>query len=149
MKIFVDADACPVVDITVQIAKKYNIPCTLICDTSHILRREDAEVITVSKGADQADFKLVALIQKDDIAVTQDYGLAAMCLAKGAVVLHQNGWRYTDGNIDGLLFGRYVSKKARRAGARLKGPSARTEAQNAEFAAALCRAIDELCRKDK
>lgn len=83
MKILVDADACPVVDLTVREAKARNIPVTLITDTAHVLNRTDAEVITVEKGSDSADFKLVNLVQKGDLVVTQDYGLAAMVLAKG------------------------------------------------------------------
>jgi len=84
MTIYVDADACPVIDVTLKIAARYNIPCILLSDTAHQIRREGTQTITVSKGADSVDFRLVNLIQKGDIAITQDYGLAAMCLAKGA-----------------------------------------------------------------
>lgn len=133
MQIFIDADACPVVDIAIKQAEKFNVPCTLICDTAHVFNKAYAKTIIVEKGADSADFKLVNLIEKNDIAITQDYGLAAMCLARKAVVINQNGMIYNDKNIDELLFSRYVSKKIRNSGGHLKGPSKRTTQQDAKF----------------
>lgn len=144
MTIYVDADACPVVDITLNIADRYGTPCTLLCDTAHLIHRKGVQTITVSKGADSVDFKLINLIQKGDIAITQDYGLAAMCLARGAHVLHQNGIRYTDENIDAMLHTRYVAKKIRAAGGRTKGPRARTSAEDAAFSQALQELLEIL-----
>ena len=100
MKIYVDADACPVVAIVEQIAKEYEIPVTLLCDTNHVLYSDYSEVVTVGAGADAVDFKLVSLCHKGDIVVTQDYGVAAMILGKGAYGIHQNGKWYTNENID-------------------------------------------------
>lgn len=139
MKILIDADGCPVVDLTVRIAAKHGIKCTILCDTSHEFKRDGAETIVVEKGADSVDFKIVNLVGEGDIVVTQDYGLAAMCLARNAVPLSQNGMVYTDKNIDQLLFTRYVSKKIRNAGGRMKGPSKRTPEQDKAFEAALKR----------
>ena len=85
MKIYVDADACPVVAIVEQIAKEYEIPVTLLCDTNHVLYSDYSEVVTVGAGADAVDFKLVSLCHKGDIVVTQDYGVAAMILGKGSI----------------------------------------------------------------
>ena len=84
MKIYVDADACPVVAIVEQIAKEYEIPVTLLCDTNHVLYSDYSEVVTVGAGADAVDFKLVSLCHKGDIVVTQDYGVAAMILGKAS-----------------------------------------------------------------
>ena len=137
MKIFIDADGCPVVDITVRIAKAKSIGCYIICDTAHEFHKDGAETIVVEKGADSVDFKLVNLVSAGDIVVTQDYGLAAMCLARKAIPLSQNGLVFTDKNIDELLFSRYVSKKIRNAGGRLKGPSKRTTEQDEKFEKAL------------
>lgn len=141
MKILIDADGCPVVDLTVRIAAKNGIECTILCDTSHEFKRDGAETIVVEKGADSVDFKIVNLVGEGDIVVTQDYGLAAMCLARKAVPLSQNGMVYTDKNIDQLLFTRYVSKKIRNAGGRMKGPSKRTPDQDKAFKAALEKLI--------
>lgn len=141
MRILIDADGCPVVDLTVRLAKKYGIECTILCDTSHEFNRDGAKTVVVEKGADSVDFKIVNLVGEGDIVVTQDYGLAAMCLARKAIPVNQNGLVYTDKNIDQLLFTRYVSKKIRNAGGRMKGPSKRTPEQDKAFEAALERLI--------
>ena len=141
MRILIDADGCPVVDLTVRLAKKYGIECTILCDTSHEFNRDGAKTVVVEKGADSVDFKIVNLVGEGDIVVTQDYGLAAMCLARKSIPVSQNGLVYTDKNIDQLLFTRYVSKKIRNAGGRMKGPSKRTPEQDKAFEAALERLI--------
>ena len=137
MKIFIDADGCPVTDIAVKTAVKHGVECAIICDTAHSIHRDGAETITVSKGADSVDFRLVNLISEGDIAITQDYGLAAMCLSKKAIVLNQDGKRYTEDNIQGLLEFRAISAKIRRSGGRTKGMPKRTEQQNRDFENAL------------
>lgn len=133
MKILIDADGCPVVDITVNIASINKTECIILCDTSHIFERVGVKTITVSKGADSVDFALVNLVENGDIVVTQDYGLAAMCLARKAAVINQNGREYTDDNIEALLFERHTAKKIRNSGGRLKGPSKRTTEQDEAF----------------
>lgn len=143
MQIFIDADGCPVVHITVNTAKQYSLPCTVICDSAHIFNLDGVRVITVDKGADSADFALVNLCGLGDVVVTQDYGLAAMCLAKGARVINQNGLIYSDSNISQLLDSRYLSKKARRAGQRLKGPRKRTAEDDKAFLDSLLKLMSE------
>ena len=137
MKIFIDADGCPVVRNTVKIAKQFNISCVIICDTAHRIEHDGAETIVVEQGADSTDFRLVNLIGKGDIVITQDYGLAAMCLSKQAVVLNQDGKQYTEENISGLLEFRAIGKKIRRSGGRTKGMPKRTMQQNLDFEEAL------------
>lgn len=143
MQIFIDADGCPVVDLTIKIAKRYSVECTILCDTSHEFHKDGIETVTVEKGADSVDFKIVNLVRAGDIVVTQDYGLAAMCLARNAVPVSQNGLIFNDKNIEQLLFTRYVSKKIRNAGGRLKGPSKRTPEQDKAFEAALTKLIKD------
>lgn len=137
--ILVDADGCPVINETISIAKELNLPCVLICDTAHEMYREGAETITVSKGADAVDFVLVNRIKKGDIIVTQDYGLAAMALAKQGLPIDQNGRWYTNENIDQLLYARHQAQKIRRAGGRLRGPKKRTAEQSEQFSSSLRR----------
>ncbi|RHA87857.1 DUF188 domain-containing protein, partial [Agathobacter rectalis] len=108
------ADACPVVDIIEKIAEKYNIKTTLLCDTNHVLYSDYSEVIVVGAGADAVDYKLISLCHRGDIVVSQDYGVAAMALSKGAYAIHQSGRWYTDENIDRMLMERHLNKKARR-----------------------------------
>ena len=129
MQIFVDADACPVVGIVEEIAKKYSIPATLLCDTNHVLYSDYSEVIVVGAGADAVDYKLISICHKGDVVVSQDYGVAAMALGKEAYAIHQSGKWYTNENIDQMLMERHLNKKARR-----KGPRKRTEEDDVRFA---------------
>ena len=135
MKIYVDADACPVVGIVEKIAKKFEIPVMLLCDTNHILSSEYSEVKIIGAGADAVDFALINLCKKGDIVVTQDYGVAAMALGKGAYGIHQSGRWYTNETIDQMLMERYLNKKARRSSGKnhLKGPKKRTEEDDLRF----------------
>ena len=135
MRILVDADACPVKEIVVNIARKYGVSVVMICDTSHEISDGYSSVVVVDKASDSADYALMKLISKDDIVVTQDYGLAAMVLGKGAKVLNQNGFVYTDDNIDRLLMERHIGQKVRRGGGRTKGPAKRTKENDESFAA--------------
>ena len=144
MRILVDADACPVVDIILQQAAGCGVEVVLLCDTSHEMHREGARTVVVEKGADSVDFRLVNMTEAGDLVVTQDYGLAAMCLAKGSRVLRQDGVEYTADNIDGLLHSRYIGKKIRRAGGRTKGPAPRTAQQDTQFAKALLKLLQEI-----
>jgi len=137
MKVLIDADACPVVDISVTLCAQHEVTCVLLCDTAHEIRREGAETLVFDKGADSVDFALVNRVAAGDIVITQDYGLASMCLARGARILHQDGWEYTRDNIEGLLFQRHAARQYRAAGGRTKGPSKRKASQNQAFSAAL------------
>lgn len=143
MKILIDADGCPVVHLALKIAKLHNIPCILVCDTAHEFSDTESEVITVSKGADSADFRIVNLLTARDIVVTQDYGLAAMCLARGARAVNQNGLIFDAQNMDALLWSRHLHKQQRRRGEHLKGPKKRAIMQNKQFEVALCQLLQE------
>lgn len=142
MTILIDADGCPVVDITIKIAVDRKIDCVILCDTSHVFERAGARTITVSKGNDSVDFALVNMVQAGDIVITQDYGLAAMCLARNAIPVSQDGMVYTGDNIDALLSARHTAKKIRMSGGRLKGSAKRTQEQDKAFAEALSKLID-------
>ncbi|AWE07061.1 YaiI/YqxD family protein [Lysinibacillus sp. 2017] len=133
LQLLIDADACPVVDLALFVSSRYEIIPILFCDTSHRVERENVKTIIVDKGPDSVDFKLVSILNKGDIVITGDYGLAAMCLAKGGIVITHNGKELTSDNIDQLLAIRYESAKIRRAGGRTKGPKKRTEENNLEF----------------
>ena len=135
MRVFVDADACPVVGIIEKVAREHNVPVTLLCDTNHVLSSDYSEVIVVGAGADAVDYKLISICHKGDVVVSQDYGVAAMALGKGAYAIHQSGKWYTNENIDQMLMERHLNKKARRASRKnhLKGPRKRTSEDNERF----------------
>ena len=144
MTIYIDADACPVTRIAEDIARKHDIPVTLLCDTNHVLTSDYSTVKVIGAGADAVDFALINLCQRGDIVVTQDYGVAALALGKGARAIHQSGKWFTNDNIDGLLMDRHLAKKARRIGKHhLKGPAKRTEEDDKRFAESFERLIQE------
>lgn len=135
MRIYIDADACPVVRIVERVAEKEQLEVTLLCDTNHVLNSSYSEVKVIGAGADAVDFALIGLCRSGDVVVTQDYGVAAMALGKGALAIHQSGKWYTNDNIDQLLMERHLAKAARRASSknRMKGPRKRTEKDDQEF----------------
>lgn len=101
-----------------------------------MLTSDYSDVVTVSAGADAVDFKLVNLCTRDDIVVTQDYGVAAMALSKGAYAIHQSGKWYTNDNIDQMLMQRHITKCAKRASSKnhIKGHKKRSNEDNIHFA---------------
>ena len=110
MDIYVDADACPVVRIVETVAQKHGIPVTLLCDTNHVLNSDYSQIKVVGAGADAVDYKLISMCRAGDIVVSQDYGVAAMALGKGAYAIHQSGKWYTNDNIDQMRMERHFNK---------------------------------------
>lgn len=135
MRIFVDADACPVIGIIERLAKKYDVPVTLLYDTNHVLTSDYSEIKVIGAGADAVDYALIGLCDRGDIVVSQDYGVAAMALGKSAYAIHQSGKWYTNENIDQMLMERHLAKKARRTTKKnhLKGPRKRSVEDDERF----------------
>jgi uncharacterized protein YaiI (UPF0178 family) len=142
MRVLVDADACPVKGIVAGIARRRGVDVVMFIDTSHELGCEYGRVVTVSRQPDGADYALIGAAERGDVVVTQDYGLAAMALAKGAAAINQNGLVYTEANIDSLLQSRFAGQKIRRAGGRTKGPPKRTRDDDRRFAEAFENLLD-------
>ena len=145
-RILVDADACPVIRIVERVAKAYGIPVTLLCDINHVLSSEYSEIKVISAGADAVDFALINLCRCGDVVVTQDYGVAALALGKGAYAIHQSGGLYTQDNIDQMLMERHLARKARMGKGKhhLKGPKKRTKEEDEAFEVAFERLLKEL-----
>ncbi len=141
MHVYVDADACPVKNIIVDVCKRNDINVTMVMDFSHEYNDGYSEVITVDKGFDSADFKIVSKIQKGDLCITQDYGLCSMVLAKNAHCLHINGFIIDNKNIDELLFKRHLNKEMRKVTKKGTKISKRTEQNNEDFKNALLKII--------
>ena len=151
MNIYVDADACPVTRIVEKLAEQYHIPCTLLCDTNHVLTSTYSQVMIVGAGADAVDFKLISLLKRGDICVSQDYGVAAMALGKGCYAIHQSGKWYTNDNIDQMLMERHLAKKARRSSKKnhLKGPAKRTQEDDRRFEESFEKMIRKALENDR
>ena len=114
MKIFIDGDSSPVLKYAVKIAKDFNIPVIIVKDKAHHFKDDYASIITVDINSDSADMYIFNNIEKGDILITQDMGLAALSIGKKAYVLNQNGLIINNENIDFLLENRHVSGKLRR-----------------------------------
>ena len=144
MTIYIDADACPVTRIAERVAKEKSIPVVLLCDTNHVLTSDYSEVKIIGAGADAVDIALINLCRAGDVVITQDYGVAAMALGKGARALHQSGRVYSDDNISGLLESRHIAKVQRRKSKNhLKGPRKRTPEDDKRFEESLRRLLAE------
>ena len=133
MRILIDADGCPVVNETIKVAHKFNLESIIFCDTSHNFDEKNIKVIVVSKGIDAVDFAILNNIENGDIVITQDYGLASLVLSRNSYAINQSGMVYTNENIGELLYSRYISKKMRNSGARIKGPKKRDKSQDIIF----------------
>lgn len=84
MKLYLDADGCPVVRQALAIAARRGVRAVVVCDTAHRIDCPGAELVVVDQGPDSADLALANRLRPGDVAVTQDFGLAALCLARGA-----------------------------------------------------------------
>lgn len=143
MRILIDGDGCPVIDIAISIAREFNIKVIIMCDTSHIFNKDGAETMIFSKGVDSVDFALINNLKKEDIVITQDYGLAAIAINKASYVINQNGMIYSNDNIDKLLYSRHVSKKVRKGGGRVKGPKKRNKEDDINFEYTLAKICEQ------
>ena len=120
MRIIIDGDACPKINLIEGIANRYNIEVIIFCDFTHNIESVN-KVIQVDKGYQSVDMKIINYIKKYDIIVTQDYGLASICLDKNCFVIDPKGKEYTKSNIDILLQNRYLNMKLKHK----KGPKKR------------------------
>lgn len=143
--LYIDADGCPVIDESIQTAGIYGIPVIIVCDESHYFQKEGAATLQVAKGPESVDIALMNKVKAGDIIITQDYGLAAMCLGKKAIALNQDGYQYTNENIEGLLLTRHENRKMRQQGKRVKGPKKRLKQQDEQF----IKMLVEIIRKVK
>lgn len=147
MNLIIDGDGCPVRDIAINLAKKFKIPAVVVVDINHQIRDDYAKIITVDKGFDAVDFKIISLMTSEDIVITQDYGLASLVLSKKGSAMDQNGMLYTEQNIDMLLLRRHISKNVRRSGGKSKGPSKRKKEDDLAFQASLKRFLTKKLQK--
>lgn len=127
MKIIIDGDACPGISIIEKIAKKNEVPVIIYCDINHFIQSDYSQVKIVDSGFQSVDMYVMNETKKCDIVVSQDYGVAAICLSKKAKVINPKGYIYTEENIDRLLEERHMSQKIRRGGGKTSNHKKRTE----------------------
>jgi uncharacterized protein YaiI (UPF0178 family) len=142
LRIIIDGDSCPVVRIIQKIATEYKIDVILFCSYCHVPKENlNMETVVVDAEPQAVDMAIVNRIIQGDVVVTQDYGLASIVLSKKAKAISPTGKIYTEGNIDQLLYNRYLGQKIRKSGGRLKGPQKRSEEDDIRFEKNLIRLI--------
>lgn len=150
-RLFIDADACPVTRDAIDIARKHHVPVTLVANSTQNLSkyagRSHVECVEVSGGRDAADFAIVEMLAPSDVVVTQDLGLAAMALGRGAKTMSPRGRIHSAATIDMELAFRHAEQKHRRAGGRTQGPSKFEDDDREHFAEVLERVLGERDRR--
>lgn len=127
MRLIIDGDACPNKAEIFKLAKEYQIEVILITSLSHYSDYQDCTYIVVDNLPQAADMAVINHTQTGDVVITQDYGLAAIVLKKGAQAVSPRGRIYRDEKMEELLLQRHLAQKERRSGGRVKGPSAYTK----------------------
>ena len=133
MRIIVDADGCPGKNLIEKAAIDHSIELIMYCDINHVLNSDYASIRYVDSGFQSVDMKVANEAKSKDIVITQDFGVAAMVLAKGAYAMGPKGHIYDDSNIDKLLFERHMSGKLRRSGGKTFGPKKRTKVDDEQL----------------
>ncbi len=145
--VFIDADACPVTRDAFNIARSRSIRIVLVANATQnfdrYAGRPGVECVQVSGGRDAADFAIVEMLAEGDIVVTQDIGLAAMVLGRGARAISPRGRRFDPATIDLELEFRHVEQRHRRSGGRTRGPSTFEEEDRERFIDVLKRLVSE------
>lgn len=149
MKILIDADACPrsVLQISLQLGRKLSVPVWTVASFNHNISSDHH--VVVGNASQEADLKVMNLTEPGDIIVTQDFGLAAMVVAKGASALGPTGKEYRSETLDFLLEERELKAKFRRSGGRTKGPKKRTTEEDKQFEETLKRLLIQKTTPDQ
>ena len=133
IKILVDGDGSPVIKITEEVAEKYDCKLIIFTNYAHQVDSDYGQVKKLDVESQSVDIEIINTVERGDIVITQDYGLAALVLGKGAYVINNSGRRYTEENIDHLLDKRHFYAKMRRANKHHPTHSKRTEEENEKF----------------
>lgn len=152
MKIWVDADACPVVikEILFKAAERTRIQTTLVAN--HPIRIPPSKVISfmqVSSGFDIADDEIVKRVHSDDLVITSDIPLASEVIDKSALALSPRGELYTKENIKSRLNIRDFMDTMRASGVQTGGPAALNQSDRQAFANHLDTIITKFQQRKK
>lgn len=112
MRIIVDGDACPDIDLIESIGNKYNIEVIIFCDFTHQINSNN--VIYTDKGYQSVDMVIINYVKENDLVITQDYGLAALVLSKKCKAIDLKGYEYSNDEIASYLETRHINNKVRK-----------------------------------
>ena len=144
MKIIIDGDACPGISIIEKVAITRNIPVKLYCDIHHFIQSDYIDVKIVDSGFQSVDMYVMNEAKSGDIVVSQDYGVAAICLSRKAGVINPKGYIYNEDNIQRLLEERHISQKIRRGGGKTSNPKKRVKEDDIRLEKNLIKLIEGL-----
>jgi len=147
MKIVVDADACPrsSLRVCVKAGREHNLSVWTVASFDH--RIESDHHVVVGDDSQEADIKIMNMTDEGDLVITQDWGLAAMVLGKGARCLSPSGREFRPERVDFLLEEREVKSRFRRGGGRTKGPRKRAIEDDQRFETCLKQRL-KMTKKD-
>ncbi|NMB09170.1 MAG: YaiI/YqxD family protein [Tissierellia bacterium] len=146
MRVFIDGDSAPIIDIAIDVSRKYDIEVIIVKDVNHDLKNfnyDKLNIITIDQGRDNADLYIINNIKKGDIVVTSDLGLASLVLGKTDKCINFNGLIINNNNLDGLMMNRYINANLRRQNIYSKGPSKRKKEDDKNFKVNLERIIKD------
>jgi uncharacterized protein YaiI (UPF0178 family) len=148
IRIFVDADACPVKSEIYRVAERYGLKVFVVANSFMNVPRSDLiERVVVSEGPDIADNWIAEWAGENDIVITADIPLAGRCVRKGATVIGPTGKPFTDDSIGMALATRDLLTDLRSAGATTRGPPPLSRQDISRFLSALDLAVTRLQRK--
>lgn len=142
-RVIVDADACPRNCMAILRQEQQNFDYNLITVASFNHQIDNVEHIVVGNEPDAADMTIVNQVKSGDLVVTQDWGLAALVLAKGGLALAPTGRIYDNQRIGFMLEERSLKAKIRRAGGRTKGASVRNQQDDRKFRQSLIKLLQK------
>ena len=150
IRIFVDADACPVKPEIYRVAERYGLKVFVVANSfMNVPRSESIERVIVSEGPDVADDWIVERTTEHDIVITADIPLAGRGVKKGATVISPTGKPFDDNSMGMALATRDLMTDLRSAGATTRGPQPLSRQDISRFLSALDLAVTRLQRKIK
>ena len=148
IRIFVDADACPVKAEVYRVAERYGLKVFVVANSFMNVPRSDLiERVIVGEGPDVADDWIVQRAGPTDIVITADIPLAGRCVRNKATVIGPTGKPFTEDSIGMALATRDLLTDLRSAGATTRGPPPLTRQDISRFLSALDLAVTRLKRK--
>ena len=148
IRIFVDADACPVKNEVYKVAERYGLKVFIVANSFMNVPRSDMiERVIVPDGPDIADNWIAERAGGSDIVITADIPLAGRCVRNGAVVISPTGKPFDDNSIGMALATRDLMTDLRSAGATTRGPAPLSRQDISRFLSAMDLAVTRLRRK--
>jgi hypothetical protein len=147
LRLFVDADACPVKDEAYRVAARYGLKVFVVANSPILVpRAADIERVVVAAGPDVADNWIAERAGPGAIVVTSDIPLASRCVKAGAEVLAPTGKRFSEDSVGMALATRNLMDHLRSAGEATPGPRAFGPRDRSNFLGALDNAVTRLKR---